>query len=216
MIDLRGQKVTRSFQLIAEKTDLFRLGFQVPIPWVGKHKIEDSKAPLDVFDFVLPPVANVLAVDLAIEPAGEQVVDDPALWEAFGAGVLLGVKLVPESGRALAPMGVGEGKVLTRHKVARMRRNDVEKASFRFGVAEGFQRVDMDRRDGHGVVIRAGFPISARECASEARRRHTNRVPKKAGGQSLRSSRRRTSAYQLGRPKERVRTGSNEPLPRRT
>ena len=130
MTDLRGQKVTRRFQLITEKADLFRFGFQVPVLWVGKDKIEDSDAPLDVLDFVLPAIADVLAVDLAVEPAGEHVVDDPGLWEAFGAGVLLGVKLVPETSGALPAMGVGEGEELTCHKVARMRRHEVEKASF--------------------------------------------------------------------------------------
>jgi hypothetical protein len=35
------------------------------------NKIEDSNAPLDVFDFVLPTVADVLAVNLVVEPAGE-------------------------------------------------------------------------------------------------------------------------------------------------
>ena len=130
------------------------------------YEIEDSNAPLDVLDFVLSAIADVLAVDLAVEPAGEQVVDDPAFWEAFGAGMLLGVKLAPESGRALAPMSVGERKEFTGHKVTRMRRYNVEKASFRFGVAEGFQRVDMDWGDGHGVVIRVAISNS-----SSARRR---------------------------------------------
>src|SRR4029077_3161333 len=116
VIDLRRQKVTRNFQLVTEKTDFFRLGFQVPVLRVEKHKIEDSNAALNVFDLVLPPV--VLAVNLAVEPAGVEVVDDSALWEEFGAGMLLGAKLVPESGRALAPMCVGESQELTRHKVA--------------------------------------------------------------------------------------------------
>src|SRR5260370_5239312 len=71
--------------------------------------------------------------------------------------MLLGVKLVPETSGALPPMGVGEGEELTCHKVARMRRHEVEKASFRFGVAEGLQCVDMDRGDVHGTMIRAAF-----------------------------------------------------------
>jgi hypothetical protein len=105
---------------------------------VGKHKIEDSNASLDVLDFVSPAVAEVLAVDLAVKPTGKQVVHVPALWERFGAGMFLGVKFVPESRRALSPMGVGEREELTRHKIARMCRYDVEKTSFRIGVAESF------------------------------------------------------------------------------
>jgi hypothetical protein len=52
-------------------------------------------------------------------------------------------------------MGVGEGQELTSHKVTRMCRHEVEKASFRFRVAEGLQCVDMDRGDVHGTKIRA-------------------------------------------------------------
>src|ERR1700676_5083186 len=91
VIDLRGHKVTRNFELITEKADLFWLGFQVLVLRIGKDKIEDSDAPVNVFDFVLPAVADVLAVDLPVEPAGEQVVDDPVLWEVFGARMFLGV-----------------------------------------------------------------------------------------------------------------------------
>jgi hypothetical protein len=58
-------------------------------------------------------------------------------------------------------MGVGEGEELTRHKAARMRRHEVEKASFRFRVAEGFQCVEMHRGNVHGVEIRATFSDSS-------------------------------------------------------
>ena len=109
-----------------------------------------------------PTIANVLAVDLAVETAGEQVIDRSALWKAFGPGVVLGVKFVPEDGRALAPMGVGEGEKLTCHKVAGMRRYNVEKASLRFGVAESFQGIEMGRRDVHSVRIPAVISRSSR------------------------------------------------------
>ena len=75
--------------------------------------------------------------------------------------MLLGVKLVPETSGALPPMGVGEGEELTCHKVARMRRHEVEKSSFRFGVTKGLQCVDMDRSDVHGTMIRAAFSDSS-------------------------------------------------------
>src|SRR5882762_5910387 len=75
--------------------------------------------------------------------------------------MLLDLKLVPETSGARPPMGVREGEELTCHKVARMRRHEVEKASFRFGVAEGLQCVDMDRGDVHGTMIRAAFSDSS-------------------------------------------------------
>src|SRR5258708_39557025 len=117
---------------------------------------------MDVFDFVFAAIANVFAVDLPVETAGEQVIDRSALWKAFGPGVTLGLKFVPGDGRALAPMGFGEGEKLTRHKVAGMRRYDVEKASLRFGVAESFQGIEVRRRNVHSVRIPAVISRSSR------------------------------------------------------
>jgi hypothetical protein len=83
---------------------------------MGEDKIEHSDTALDVFDLVLPAIANVLAIDLSIKAAREQVIDRSTLWKALGAGVFLGVKLVPEGRRALAPMGSGEAEELTCNK----------------------------------------------------------------------------------------------------
>src|SRR6266478_2531302 len=130
VIDLRGKKVIRDLQLIAEKADFFGLGFKVLIPLVQENKIEHSDAPLDVLDFVFVAVANVLAVDLAVEAAGEQVIDRSALRKALGPGVALGLKFVPEEGRALAPMSVSKGKKLTCNKITGMRGHEVEKTGF--------------------------------------------------------------------------------------
>src|SRR5260370_31856960 len=169
VIDLRGKEMIRDFQLIAEEADFFRLGFKVFPLRVGEDKIEHPDTPLDVFDFVLPAVADVLAVDLAVEPAGEQVIDRSALWKAFGPGVSFGVKFAPEGGRALAPMGSGEAEELTRHKVAGMRRYDVEKAGFCFGVAEGLESIEMGSGDIHSLRIRVVISRSSRtRCTRDA------------------------------------------------
>ncbi len=162
----------RDLQFIAEKADFFGLGFKVLIPLVQENEIEHCDAPLNELDFVFAAVANVLAVDLAVETAGKQMVDRSALWKAFGPGVTLGLKFVPEDGRALAPMGVSEGEKLACNKVAGMRRYDVEKASLRFGVAESFQRIEMGRRNVHSVRIPAVISRSSstrrkRDASSE-------------------------------------------------
>src|SRR5713226_9970440 len=146
----------------AKEADFFWLGFKVLTPLIQENKIEHSDAPLDVFDFVFPAIADVLAFDLPIEAAGEEVVDRPALRKAFGSGVFPGVKFGPEGGRALAPMGRGEGEELTRHKVAGMRRHDVEKAGFCFGVAEGLESIEMGTGDVHSLRIRAVISRSSR------------------------------------------------------
>ena len=128
----------QDIQLIAEKADFFRLGFKVLMPWVQKNEIEYGDASLDEFDLVIPAIADVLAFDLPIEPAGEQMIDRSALWKAFGPCMVFGVQFVPEVGRALAPVGIGESKELAGHKVAGMCGDDIKKSGFCFGVAEGF------------------------------------------------------------------------------
>ena len=77
------------------------------------------------------------------------MIDRSALRKAFCPGVPLGAKFVPESVGAVAPMGIGEGEKLARHKVAGMRRNKVDKAGFCFGVTESFQGFQMRRVDVH-------------------------------------------------------------------
>src|SRR5260370_35686005 len=89
VVGLRRKEVIRNLQLVTEEGDLFRLRFQVFPLRVREDKIEHSDAPLDVFDFVLPAIADVLAVDLAVETHREEVIDRSALWKAFGRGVFL-------------------------------------------------------------------------------------------------------------------------------
>src|SRR5271155_1082391 len=172
VVDLRGKEVIRDLQLIAEESDFFRLGLKVLMPLIQENEIEHSDAPLNEFDFVLAAVANVLLVNLAVKTPGEQVIDRSALGKAFGPGVLLGVKLVPEGVGAVAPVGGGEGEELTRYEVTRMRRYDVEKPSFRFGIAESFECCEVGRRDVHSVRIPAVISRSSstrrkREASSE-------------------------------------------------
>src|SRR6266849_9743121 len=146
----------------AKEADFFWLGFKVLIPLVQENEIEHSDAPLDVFDFVFPAIADVLAFDLAIEATGEEMVDRSALRKAFGSGVFPGVKFAPEGGRALAPMGTGEREKLASREVAGMRRHNVEKAGFCFRVAESLESIDMGGGDGHSVRIPAVISRSSR------------------------------------------------------
>src|SRR5207245_9623124 len=112
-IDCARTIVLLDVQSPTKEADFVGLGFEVLIPLVQEDKIEDSDAPLNVFEFMFPPVADVLAVDLAVETSGEQVIDRSANWKALGPGVFFGVTFAPESGRARAPMGRGEGQEWT-------------------------------------------------------------------------------------------------------
>src|SRR6266481_5528809 len=149
VVNLRGKQVNRDLQLVTEIAHLFRFSFKVFPLRMGEDKIEDSNAPLDVFEFVFPAVAKVLPTDLAVQPAREHVIDVAALWEVFCACVFLGMKFAPEGGRALAPMATGEGEELTCRKVAGMRGHKVEKASFDFCVTESLQGFEARRFDVH-------------------------------------------------------------------
>lgn len=53
-------------QLIAEIAQFLGFGFEVFVLRVGQDKIEDSDAPLNVFQFMFSPVAKVLSADLAV------------------------------------------------------------------------------------------------------------------------------------------------------
>jgi len=130
VIDFGGKEVNGDLQLVAEIAHLFRFSFKVFALRMGEDKVEDSNAPLDVFDLVFPAIAKVLPADLAVQLSGEEMIDLSALWEVFGASMFLGVKFVPEGGCALAPMATGKGEELTCHKVAGMSGHDVKKASF--------------------------------------------------------------------------------------
>ena len=70
-------------------------------------------------------------------------------------------------------MGAREREELARHEVAGMRRHNVEKAGFGFGIAEGLQSIEMGRGDIHSVRIRAVISRSSRtrrrRCASSER-----------------------------------------------
>src|ERR1700733_9547390 len=92
-------------QLLAEVRNLCGFGFQVLIPLVCDHEIENGNAPLDEIDLVGPAIAKVFFSDLAIEPPREEMMDDSAPGEALGAGVPGALDLAPEVCGSLAPMG---------------------------------------------------------------------------------------------------------------
>src|SRR5258708_1280240 len=98
---------------------------------------------------MLTAVAKVLLFDVAIEPAREQVMHDTAFRKALRASVFPALELLPESGRALAPMSAGKGEELPCGEVTGMCSNEVEKSGFHLCVAKGLKGVEMSLRDVH-------------------------------------------------------------------
>ena len=172
-IELGGKGVLLDVQRAAEEAYLFRFRFEVVILLVRQHEIEHGETPADEIQLVGAAIAEVLFLDPGIEPPGEKVIDDTAHGIAPSPGVLLALHLVPKDRSPFAPMGAGEAEKLTRHKVARVGRNDVKKPRFFLGVAKGFQDVEMGRRDVHSVRIPAvrswSFRMRRRRDASSGR-----------------------------------------------
>src|SRR3984885_14502018 len=132
------------------------------MPVVQQDEIEDGDAPFDEVNFVETAIADVLAFDLPIEAAGEQVIYDAPLWKAFRTDVFEPFELAPEQGRALAPMSARKAEKLARQKVAGMGRDDIKKARFFFGVAKRLESVEMRRCNVHSVRIPAVISRSSR------------------------------------------------------
>jgi len=88
--------------------------------------------------------------------------DHATLRKALGTGVSRVLELVPKERRPLAPMSTGEREELTSGEVAGMRSDNIEKASFLSGIAEGFKRFEMGRCDVHSVRICAVISRSSR------------------------------------------------------
>ncbi len=99
-------------QASREEAYFLGLGLKVLILWFQENEIEHGDASLDEFDLMFPAIADVLAFDLPIEPAGEQMIDRSALWKAFGPRMVFCVQFIPEGGRAAAPVGIGKSKEL--------------------------------------------------------------------------------------------------------
>jgi hypothetical protein len=59
-------------------------------------------------------------------------------------------------------MGSGEDEKLRCHKVAGVRRYDVERAGFCFGVAESLESIEVGMGGVHSVRIRTVIPRSSR------------------------------------------------------
>jgi hypothetical protein len=142
-----------NIQGFTEKTDLFRLCFQVLIALVQENEIENGDTAFDEVELMFPAVPQVFFLNPVVQSAREKVVDDTTFRKALCAGMPLTLKLFPESSGALAPMSCGEGEELAGSEVARMCRNEVEKPSFRLCVAEGFEGFEMCRCDVHSERI---------------------------------------------------------------
>ena len=75
---------------MAEISQLCWFSFNIVTVEMRKDKIEDSDAPQDVVEFMVPAVAKVFPPDLTVELAGEQVISLPVHRKGFGPAVLLG------------------------------------------------------------------------------------------------------------------------------
>jgi hypothetical protein len=133
---------------------------------VRENEVEHRQAPLHIFDFVFATVAEILAAEVPIQLSGEQVIHDAMLRKAFGPGMFVGLKFCPEERRTLSPMRPGKAQKMTRHEVAGVRSDEIEKMRLFRCIAERLKRFDMRGGDRHSVRI-----LAVSSCSSRMRRR---------------------------------------------
>src|ERR1051326_1677589 len=149
-------------QVAAEEGELVGLGFQVGKSGICEHEIENGDARLDVFEFMPPAIAKVLATELAIELESEEVIDGAMSRHGCRTRMLVRLEFVPKKGGALAPLHARKRQELPGNEVARVRGNEIQKARLFFGVSESLQGGDMDGCNIHSEKIRAVSSDSSR------------------------------------------------------
>src|ERR1700694_3693522 len=112
-----------------------------------------------------PAIAEVFFAYVPVEPFGEKTVDTAYAWVLAPGSVSAALDLLGKVRGSLAPLCAGEGNELAGDKVAGVGGDDVEKAGFAFGVAEGLNGGDVLFCDLHSVKISA---VSS--CCSSTRR----------------------------------------------
>ena len=142
VVGLRWEIVGWNAEGLLKIGAFFRLGFEIVQVEMAEDEIEHGEASLDIFHFVLAPVAEVWSFEMPVELPGENVIDDAVLGEAFGPGAFAGLEFGPEQRRALAPMRAGERQKLAGHEVARMRGHEIEEVGLLRRVSEGLRGFD--------------------------------------------------------------------------
>ena len=121
---------------------------------------------MDVLHFVLASVAEVLAPEVPVELASEDVVDDAVNGKTLGPSVLVGLEFRPKQRRAFAPMRAGKRQKVPGDEVPGMRGYEIEEVGLLRCVSEGLEGFDMGRGNGHRARI-----LAVSSCSSSMRRR---------------------------------------------
>jgi hypothetical protein len=116
---------------------------------VSDDEIEKKKPGLDEFSRMFAAIAEVLLVDLRVKALREEMIDAASALILAPVDVALALQLLEEVVGAVAPRGSTEGQILTRHKVAGVRGDNVEETGFGFRVAESLQSGDVVVSDFH-------------------------------------------------------------------
>jgi hypothetical protein len=119
------------------------LGFEVLVLLIGEDEIEQEKPGFDEFNGMSAAVTQVLSSDLRIERFRKEMVDPTRTFILAPVDVPTAFQLFGKVIGPISPPRATEAEILTRHKVAGMRGDNVKEAGFDFGVTEGLQSGDM-------------------------------------------------------------------------
>jgi len=102
-----------------------------------ENEIESQEPGLDVGEFVLPPIAEIILTDGGVELLRTEVIDETPTRVSLSAGMTKTEQFFDQSSIALATLGMGEPDELRHYEVPRMRRHKVKEPGFHFRITEG-------------------------------------------------------------------------------
>jgi hypothetical protein len=139
-------------------------GLEIIFFRVSENEIEGQEPGLDVSEFVLPPIAEIVFADGGVELPRAEVIDETPAGVPLGAGMTKTEQFFDQSGIALAALGACKVQKLPHGEVAGMRCHKGEKPGFHFGVAEVEELGELVLWDIHGLKAqncRTQLPVVA-------------------------------------------------------
>ena len=124
-------------------SNLGLLGFEVVVVRVSDDEIEKKKPGLDEFSRMFAAIAEVLLIDLRVKALREEMIDAASALVLAPVDVATALELLEEVVGPVAPRGSTEGQILTGHKVAGVRGDNIEETGFGLRAAESLQTGDM-------------------------------------------------------------------------
>ncbi len=126
-------------------------GLEIIFFRVSENEVESQEPGLDVGEFVIPPIAEIVFADGSVELPRAEVINETPARVSLGAGTTKTEQFFDQSGIALAALGLCKVQKLPHGEVAGMRGHKVEKPGLHFGIAEVKNPGELVFSDAHGL-----------------------------------------------------------------